>query len=114
MAASQSPAPIARLPAAKSGSSAAQSGVSVIADMVEQIDHASAALVILDTALSGPASVAIRPWRAGAVKKYEASTAVSSPATAAMRIDRVMIVVPSAGRRTLAAVLSFSCWPFPA
>src|SRR4051794_30477570 len=49
LAFSQSPAPIARLPAAKSGSSAAQSGVSTIAAMVEQIGHASAGLVTLDT-----------------------------------------------------------------
>src|ERR1700747_352854 len=88
----QSPAAIARLPTAKSGSSATQSGVSTIAAMVEQIGHASAALVIPDTALSGMAGVAVRPWRAGAVKKYEAGTAVSTPATAAMRIERIMIV----------------------
>src|SRR5450631_4532430 len=58
-------APIARLPAAKSGSSVAQSGVSTIAAMVEQIGHASAALVTLDTALSGLAGVAVRPRPAG-------------------------------------------------
>ena len=100
IAPSQSPAPIARLPAAKSGSSAAQSGVSTIAAMVEQIGHASVALVIPDTALSGLASVAVRPWWAGAAKKYETSTVVSTPATAAMRIERIMIVVPSVGCRT--------------
>src|ERR1700738_99182 len=80
--------------------------------MVEQIGHASAALVItLDTALSGLASVAVRPWRAGAVKKYEASTAFSPPAAAARRIDRIMIVVPSVGCRTVrpAAVLLILC-----
>ena len=98
IAPSQSPAQIARLPATKSGSSAAQSGVSTIAAMVEQIGHASVALVIPDTALSGLASVAVRPWWAGAARKYETSTAVSTPATAAMRIERIMIVVPSVGR----------------
>ena len=62
--------------------------------MVEQIGHASAALVTLDTALSGLIDVAVWRWRAGAVKKYEARTAVSTPATAAMKIERIMIVVP--------------------
>src|SRR4051812_35651698 len=102
---------MARLPAAKSGSSAAQSGVSTIAAMVEQIGHASAALVTLDTALSGLASVAVWPWRAGAVKKYEPSTALSTPATAAMRIGRIMIVVPSVGCRQCgpAALLLILC-----
>ena len=39
----------------------------------------------------------------GAAKKYETSTAVSTPATAAMRIERIMIVVPSVGRRRVRA-----------
>ena len=79
--------------------------------MVEQIGHASAALATLDTELSGLASVAVWLWRAGAVKKYEASTAVSTPATAAMRIERIMIVVPSVGCRTVrpATVLLILC-----
>ena len=42
----QSPATIARLPAAKSGSSAAQSAVSAIDPMVEQIGHASAGVTV--------------------------------------------------------------------
>ena len=111
IAPSQSPATIARLPAAKSGSSAAQSGVSTIAAMVEQIGQASAALAVPDTALSGLASVAARSWRAGGVKKYDAGTAVNTPTTAAIRIERIMIVVPLAGRRTRcpAAVLLILC-----
>ena len=60
---------------------------------------ANMAMMQLDTALSGLAGVAVRPWRVGAVKKYEASTEVSTPATAAMRIERIMIVVPSVGCR---------------
>jgi hypothetical protein len=67
--------------------------------MVEQIGQASGALAILDAVMSGLADVAVRSWRAGAVKKYEAGTALSSPTTAAMRIERIMIVVPSAGCR---------------
>src|ERR1700730_5004482 len=100
MAPFQSPATIARLPAAKSGSRAAQSAVSTIDPMVEQIGHASAGVSVPDTTLSARAGVAARSCRAGAVKKYDAGTAASTPTTAANRIERIMIVVPLAGCRT--------------
>src|SRR5258708_13977476 len=100
MAPSQSPAPIARLPAAKSGSSAAQSGVSTIAAMVEQIGHASAGVIVPDTGLPTRANVAGRSCRAGAVKKYDAGTPANTPPAAAIRIERIMIFVQLAGYRT--------------
>src|SRR4029077_9025880 len=89
-----------RLPAAKSGSSAAQSGVSSIAAMVEQIGQASATLPILDMALYGLAGVPAQSWRGRAVKKDGTATAVNTPTTAAIGIERIMIVVLSAGCRT--------------
>src|SRR5216684_3518333 len=63
--------------------SVAQSGVSAIAAMVEQIGHVSAAMTASDTARSARADVAARSCRAGAVKKYDAGTAANTPATAA-------------------------------
>src|SRR5207248_8779764 len=77
----------------------------------EQVCHDAAELATRYTDLCGLSSVAVWLWRAGAVKKYEASTAVSTPATAAMRIERIMIVVPSVGCRTVrpATVLRILC-----
>src|SRR3984893_864547 len=112
MAPFQSPATIARLPAAKSGSRAAQSAVSTIDPMVEQIGHASAGVSVPDTTLSARAGVAARSCRAGAVKKYDAGTAASTPTTAANRIERISIVVPLAGCRT-GALGSRSAHPLP-
>src|SRR5260370_19307573 len=112
MAPLQSPAPIARSPAAQSGSRAAQSAVSAIDPMVEQIGHASAGVTVPDTTLSARADVAARSCRAGAVKKYDAGPAASTPTTAANRIERIMIVVPLAGCRT-GALGSRSTHPLP-
>jgi hypothetical protein len=85
------------LPAEKSGSSAAQSAVSTIDPIVEQIGHAPSGVTVPDATLSGGAA---RSCRAGAVKRYDAGTAASTPTTAANRIERIMIVVPLAGSRT--------------
>src|SRR5260370_10934888 len=104
MAPFQSPATIARLPAAKSGSSAAQSGVSAIAAMVEQIGHASAGVTVADTALPARADVATRSCRAGAVKRYDVGTAANTPTTAAIMIERIMIFGPLADTRPAAPV----------
>ena len=91
------PAIIARLPAANSGSSVAQSAVSTIDPMVEQIGHASAGVTVSETALPARAGVVARSCRAGAVKKYDVGTATNTPTTAAIWIERIMIVVPLAG-----------------
>src|SRR5262249_14238550 len=91
-----SPATIARLPAAKSGSSAAQSAVSTIDPMVEQMGHASAGVTVSETTLPARAGVA-RSCQAGAVKKYDVGTATDTPTTAAIRIERAMIVAPLTG-----------------
>jgi hypothetical protein len=50
--------------------------------------------------LSARVAVAVRSCRAGGVKKWDAGTAANTPTTAAIRIERIMIVVPLAGRRT--------------
>ena len=76
--------------------------VSTIDPMVEQIGHASAGVTVSETALPARAGVAARSCRAGAVKKYDAGTAANIPTTAAIRIERIMIVVPLAGCRTSA------------
>ena len=49
--------------------------------------------------MSARTGVAARSCRAGAVNKYDAGTAASTPTTAAIRIERIMIVVPLAGCR---------------
>jgi hypothetical protein len=62
------------LPAAKSGSSAAQSAVSTIDPVVEQIGHASTRMAASDMALSAPAGIAAGFCR-DALKKQTAGSA---------------------------------------
>src|SRR5215470_18580159 len=90
IAAFQSPAAIACLPAAKSGSSSAQSTFAVIDSMVLQIGQASAALAAAESV--APASVADEGRGAGVEPSNSvaaaATTARAAPNSDAKAIDR--------------------------
>src|SRR6516164_9296622 len=88
----QSPATIARLPAAKSGSSAAQSAPSANDAIDEQIGQASGGITGSDASLLALSCAAVDLCGAYAIKAQTAEAPAKRPKTAAKRIKRIIVV----------------------
>src|SRR6516164_6290879 len=92
IAPAQSAVTIARLPAAKSGSSAAQSALSANDPMDEQIGQASAAIGVAMAVLLASGPVATDCSGGEAYNKYATGAAAKTPSTVAVRIERTVIM----------------------